>query len=314
MPSVSVIMNCLNSAKYLREAMDSVYAQTLKDWEIIFWDNASTDTSAAIAKSYDGKVHYFKSESTVPLGKARNLAIEKSSGDYIAFLDCDDIWMPRKLEKQIPLFEKNKNTGLVFCDTVYFNEKGDRYNIYKNYKPPHGNVFRELFTHYFLSMEAVVIRKKALLSLDEWFDETLHVTEEEELFLRMAKQFELDYVDEPLSKWRMHGESWTHSRYHLFPVENEQVLSKFMKKYPDFERDYAREIVLFRKKIHYQKALSRFNEGNAAEARSLLKNYIRKDKRILLFYISTFFPHAWFYAAKKLYSRYRYLFWGRDRT
>src|SRR5574337_499452 len=106
-PSVSVIMNCLNSSKYLREAIDSVYAQTYKDWEIIFWDNASIDNSAEIAKGYDSKLRYFRSEETVILGKVRNYAIEKARGEFIAFLDCDDLWLANKLERQIPFFKKN---------------------------------------------------------------------------------------------------------------------------------------------------------------------------------------------------------------
>ena len=84
-PKVSIIMNCLNGEEYLRQALDSVFGQTYDDWEIIFWDNASTDKSAAIASSYGERVRYFKSSVTHPLGKARNLAIKEAMGDFIAF-------------------------------------------------------------------------------------------------------------------------------------------------------------------------------------------------------------------------------------
>ena len=124
-PTVSIIMNCLNGERYLRQAIDSVFNQTYKDWEIIFWDNGSTDTSAEIAKSYGERVRYFRSKKTYPLGKARNLCMAKSEAEYIAFLDCDDIWLPQKLEKQIPLFEKDPEVALVFSDAIYFNESGD---------------------------------------------------------------------------------------------------------------------------------------------------------------------------------------------
>src|SRR3989338_4134513 len=77
-PLVSVIMNCRNGERYLREALDSVYAQSYTNWEIIFWDNASTDGSADIAKSCGPKLRYFKSEQSFPLGKARNLAIAEA--------------------------------------------------------------------------------------------------------------------------------------------------------------------------------------------------------------------------------------------
>ena len=76
-PLVSVVMNCYNSDRYLKEAIDSVYAQTFLDWEIIFWDNASTDRSAEISKSYDDKLLYFLGNQHVSLGAARNLAFEQ---------------------------------------------------------------------------------------------------------------------------------------------------------------------------------------------------------------------------------------------
>jgi len=93
-PRVSVIMNCLNGEKYLREAIESAYAQTYKNWEIIFWDNASTDKSAEIAKSFDEKIRYFRSDENYCVGKVRNLALAQAKGEFIAFLDCDDTWLP----------------------------------------------------------------------------------------------------------------------------------------------------------------------------------------------------------------------------
>ena len=85
MPLVSIIMNCYNSARYLREALDSIFQQTFKDYEIIFWDNQSTDDSSKIARSYGAPLKYFRGEEFLPLGAARNSAIEKATGKYIAF-------------------------------------------------------------------------------------------------------------------------------------------------------------------------------------------------------------------------------------
>ena len=75
---VSIIMNCYNGQRFLKEAIDSVYQQTYHDWEIIFWDNASTDNSLKIAKSYDSRLLWFESDKTVLLGEARNKAINNS--------------------------------------------------------------------------------------------------------------------------------------------------------------------------------------------------------------------------------------------
>ena len=82
-PLVSVVINCYNGEKFLKNAIDSIYVQTYKHWEIIFWDNASTDQSANIALSYGEKLHYFKSETTKPLYEARSLAVKKAKGDFL---------------------------------------------------------------------------------------------------------------------------------------------------------------------------------------------------------------------------------------
>src|SRR3990167_1275331 len=130
-PLVSIVMNCYNSEKYLREAIDSIFAQTYQHWEIIFWDNASVDASAEIAKSYDDRLHYYRGTETVPLYAARNKALEKCNGEFIAFLDCDDLWLPRKLEKQIPLFS-DQLVALVYSDSLFMAENGLRK---KNFQP-----------------------------------------------------------------------------------------------------------------------------------------------------------------------------------
>ena len=115
-PLVSIIMNCFNGEKYLREALDSVVNQTYLNWELIFWDNQSTDESKEIFLSYDDeRFKYYYSKTHTLLSEARNCAITKSHGDFIAFLDVDDWWDINKLEKQIPLF-KDKDVG-IFLET-----------------------------------------------------------------------------------------------------------------------------------------------------------------------------------------------------
>ena len=98
-PIVSIIMNCYNGETYLDESISSILSQTYKNWELIFWDNKSQDKSAEIFKKYnDKRLKYFYAKEHTTLYKARNLAIEKSSGEFIAFLDTDDLWSSNKLE------------------------------------------------------------------------------------------------------------------------------------------------------------------------------------------------------------------------
>lgn len=299
-PKVSVIMNCLNCEKYLREAIDSVYAQTFKDWEIIFWDNASKDKSAEIAKSYDERLRYFENNKTVLLGEARNLAIQQSRGEYIAFLDCDDLWLPKKLEKQIPIFDKNPKVGLVVCDTIFFNKHGDVKQLYAKKKPPTGDVFRYLLTHYFISMETAVLRRQALDSLDEWFDIRFDIIEEADLFTRIAYKWDIDYVDEPLAKWRMHLSSFTFSRKELFPQEKELMLSKFCKTYNGFKEEYKNEINIIKSQIAIEYATMDWENGEKTKARKRLMPYLKLSRKCKLIYLLTFFPFMFYRQLYKL--------------
>jgi glycosyltransferase involved in cell wall biosynthesis len=117
-PLVSIIINCYNGEKYLHKAIKSVLNQNYKHWEIIFFDNNSIDRSSFLLKKYkDKRIKYFKTKKTYPLYKARNLAIKKSKGELISFLDIDDWWLKNKLNKQIKFFLKNKAVDVLYSNT-----------------------------------------------------------------------------------------------------------------------------------------------------------------------------------------------------
>ncbi len=115
-PLVSIIMNCRNGENYLRDAIDSIFAQTYGNWEIIFFDNASTDSSGAIARNYGEKLHYFHSTQSMPLGAARNAAIGKACGELIAFLDTDDRWLPDKLAWQVAVIRDQPQVDFIYSN------------------------------------------------------------------------------------------------------------------------------------------------------------------------------------------------------
>ena len=270
-PKVSIIMNCLNGEQYLKQALDSVFEQTYDDWEVIFLDNASTDNSAAIAKSYGGRVRYFKSQITYPVGKVRNLAINETKGDFIAFLDCDDIWLSQKLEKQVALLEKDSEVALVFSDMMVFDGSRDIYQYLGKNKPQRGNIFRELLVNYFIGMVSVVIRKSAVKDIG-WFDERFENIEDMDLFLRIAYLFKLDYVDEPLVKWRLHEKSQTFKKYGLFADEWDLLLEKLIGLYPGFKENYAKEIRGYASKTTQLRVLGEWLNHRPINARKLLNN------------------------------------------
>ena len=115
---ISVIINCHNGEKFLNRCLDSILKQTYQNWEIIFWDNCSTDKSKEIFFKYkynDSRLNYFYSEKLTNLSIARNFAISKSQGRYICFLDVDDYWEKNKLYKQIEFLERN-SAAIVFTN------------------------------------------------------------------------------------------------------------------------------------------------------------------------------------------------------
>ena len=126
MDIVSIVTPCYNSKQYIRETITSVIAQTYPYWELIIVDDCSTDGSVAVVEEYlsDPRVRLIRLSTNQGPVIARNTAIEHAKGKYIAFLDSDDVWLPQKLEKQVPLF-KQDNVGIVFSWYKQMNSKGD---------------------------------------------------------------------------------------------------------------------------------------------------------------------------------------------
>ena len=207
-PLVSVVINCFNGEKYLSDALDSVIAQTYKNWEIIFWDNKSTDKSAEIFKSYkDSRLKYYCASLHADiLYEARNYALKKTNGDFIAFLDVDDWWLPNKLEKQIPIFD-DPDVGLVYGNLWRLFEKKNKKEIYRKKILPTGMISDELLHDYVIGSPTYVIRKKSLDGLDYHFNKHFHIIGDFDLNLRLAAKWKVNCVQDPVATARIHGQN-----------------------------------------------------------------------------------------------------------
>ena len=207
-PLVSVIINCFNGEKYLREALDSVITQTYKNWEIIFWDNQSTDKSAEIFKNYkDSRLKYYYASSHADiLYEARNYALKKANGDFIAFLDVDDWWLPNKLERQIPLFA-DLDVGLVYGNVWRLFEKKKKKEIYRKKILPTGMILDELLHDYVIGSPTYVVRKKSFDSLEYHFNKHFHMIGDFDLNIRLAAKWKINCVQDPIAIARIHGQN-----------------------------------------------------------------------------------------------------------
>ena len=122
-PLISIVMNCFNGEKYSSDSLESIQKQTYKNWELIFWDNLSTDRSKEIFESFEDKrFKYYSAIEHTTLSRARNFALSKCKGDFIAFLDVDDWWSLNKLELQIKLFA-DPSIQLVYGNFLVNNFK-----------------------------------------------------------------------------------------------------------------------------------------------------------------------------------------------
>lgn len=304
-PAISIIMNCLNCARDLPAALASVRAQTLDDYEIIFWDNCSNDDSGELAQAFGPKLRYFRSERVIPLGAARNQAIAEARGRLIAFLDCDDLWKPEKLAAQCELFEKNPRLGLSCTDTEIFDGKKILSRLFEKQKPQRGNAFAPLVQSQWISMSSAMVSREALDSVaarpSQWFDEELEVCEEADLFYRIAHDWEIDFVDKPLTVWRVHGSNTTFRKFAKFAGETEKILQKHKALYPDYDREYPGLATILWDRAHFQHSIDLWRNGKRKEAREHLAKITRKTPKTVLFHLATWLPGSFFDLGAKIY-------------
>ncbi len=205
LPLVSIIMNCFNGQEFLDKSINSVINQTYSNWELIIWDNQSNDKSYEVIKKFkDSRIRYFYADSHTNLYNARGLAVKKSKGDFIAFLDVDDWWCDNKLECQIPIFE-NENIGLVYSNFYRFNQ--NKNNIFLNHKKklPSGNVSNILLKNYNIGWLTVVIRKNFYENLQQKFNPKYNIIGDFDLNIRLSLLCEFYYIDKATAYCRWHG-------------------------------------------------------------------------------------------------------------
>lgn len=221
LPLVSIIMNCYNSAKYLREAIDSVFAQTYSNWEIIFWDNHSKDESAEVFKSYsDSRLRYFLAYEHTKLGKARNLAVQQAKGEWVGFLDCDDVWLPEKLEKQVAIIiDESREVGLVYGQMLVLDqnyEPSSKWSVRmrKSSKKtllkilPEGRIFEKLLMLNFIPLLTAIVKRELYFDVGG-LSEHFEMSEDYELFVKVAAVRKVRAVQSVIALYRIHQSNYS---------------------------------------------------------------------------------------------------------
>jgi glycosyltransferase involved in cell wall biosynthesis len=219
-PTVSVVLPAFNRLKYLRAAVESVFAQSFTDWELIIADDGSAqDTSDYLASlASRRRIRLLRLAHTGNPAAVRNAAVRVARGDYIAFLDSDDLWLPRKLEVQLRAQQaaggrRWSYTALIRVDAdgaVMPGEAAGRRGV------PEGDIFRQLLTLEAAVATPSVITERALLAEVGGFDEEQLYFEEYELWLRLIQVSEICGVNEPLVMVRNHDEHYSADRVRVY--------------------------------------------------------------------------------------------------
>lgn len=208
MAVVSVIIPTYNCGKFISEAIESVLGQTYQDFEIVIVDDGSADNTrdviASFEEKYPRKIKYIYQKNQ-GMCIARNIAIKNSHGKFVAFLDADDFWMPTRLEKEISIFEKYREVGLVHSNVKNVDEAGLFLNIpLRKREKLSGYLFKQIFLRETnVNITTIMIRRECLDDVG-LFDENLTRLgcEDRELILRISRKYKIHYVDLPLGVHR----------------------------------------------------------------------------------------------------------------
>ena len=216
-PLVSIIMNCHNGEKYLKDSLNSILKQTYKNWELIFWDNKSTDNTSKIVKKISNKkIKYFYGRKFVKLCEARNLAVKKASGDFVCFLDTDDIWNKNYIKKHL------KKIILEKCDIVYSkylikNEIDGSTYINENKLLPSGMITNSLLKNYLVGISAVFVKRNIFNKIK--FKPKYQIIGDFDFFLRLSLIRKFYSLQDPLLTYRHHKNNFTNTHHNLLITE-----------------------------------------------------------------------------------------------
>ena len=235
-PEISIIMNCHNGEKFLAEAINSVLNQTYKNWELIFWNNSSSDQSEKIFKSFkDKRLRYFYTAKKVSLYVSRNAAIKKTKGNFVAFLDVDDTWLPNKLKLQLEKF-KDKKVGLVYGKFLKYNKDSlfRKKQFITKQNLPEGYITKNLLKNYPVGLLTIMIRKKFIQKEKEIFKVKYNYLGDLDFVLRFSLKYKFAAVQECIGVYRQHNNQMQKKtlKQNLYNLVN-GIMKLHQKKYLD---------------------------------------------------------------------------------
>ena len=282
---ISVIINFHNGEKYLKNSVKSVIEQNYKNFELILWDNASTDNSKLIISNFeDNRIKYFRNPIKDDLYKARNKALSHSEGKFIAFLDCDDWWEKDYLSSREQFFE-DENFDFYYCNANYFFEKKRKKKLYKNYTLPSGRIYSSLSKDYFIIISGVIFRKELFQKFGK-FNENYNIIGDFDFIMKISSFSNAHALNLPLINYRVHDENFSKLNNKIFYEEYKSWFEENKKKLKNF--DFKENIFLHENRLHFLEIsfLLKNSKKNFGIFKKIIKhnNFIEKVKFLILFF------------------------------
>jgi len=227
----SVIIPTYNRADVLPPAIDSILAQTHTDFEIIIVDDGSTDNTRDVLEPYLAKpnIQYIYQENQKQAA-ARNNGVLRSRGEYVGFLDSDDLWYPEKLDLQVKALDEHPEVGMVFSNQMMFTDDSDEGRVrYPRGVLKSGDIFKDLLQRkFYCSLQTVLVRRSVFDDVGLTDESLKNSLEDWELTLRIARKYKVLAIDKPLVRRRVHKE--TSVKYLEFRIHNHlAILKKHLK-------------------------------------------------------------------------------------
>jgi len=291
MTMVSVVISAHNASPWIAETLESIFAQTFRDFELIVVDDGSTDDTRQVVARYGPSVRL------ITIGRSgkstgKNTGIRAAKGDYIAFVDADDLWTPEKLELQVELLRRQPDLAWAYADGYLFDDStGKTVGRFGQIARLHsGNILRSLLLVDFIASPTPIVRRDILERVG-CFDETLlrHQPEDWDLWLRIAADYPVGLVNQPLVRYRLHAASLTAREEPRSALEGQVfVVERAVARHPECLGNLRNRAIA---NLYLGTGRVMARNGNTAEAREMFAWAIRLapyDLRHYGYWLATF--------------------------
>jgi glycosyltransferase involved in cell wall biosynthesis len=276
MPEVSTIISTYNRGALLEQALDSVFSQSFRDYEVVIADDGSTDETLKRLETYGSRVRVLSLEHTGQPSVVRNRAIEAASGRFLAFLDSDDLWAPEKLALQVALMREDPELVMSYTDTAFVDARGRFLYLHsRRERPSTGRVFGRLLQRNFIALSTAMARSDVVRAVGG-FEESLTMAEDWCLWLRVSTRGNVGFIADRLCTNRVGERAMTGDKAALFE-DCLRALDLIEQEFPRELNDHRAGLAKGRARMMSMLARNYLFSGRAGDARVLYSKTLSND-------------------------------------